>query len=82
MNCTCGMSQAVCRLLQALMTEWGQTAIKAIRYSVKPNLSLGLWSVYLLDRWRKRVMRCPRSRFLLSMNASRILVVPFSGTTS
>ena len=83
MDCTCGMSQAVCRLLHALMTGLGQTVIMTIRYCFKPNLSLGFVVVgYLLDRWRKRVMRCPRSRFLLSMNASRILVVPFSGTTS
>lgn len=82
MNCTCGISHAVCRLHQALMTGLGQTVIMTIRYCFKSNLSLGLWSVYLLDRWRKRVMRCPRSRFLLSMNASRILVVPFCGTTS
>lgn len=59
MNSTCGMLQAVCGLLQALMTGLGQTVIKTIRYSVKPNLSLGLVVVglYLLDRWRKRVMR-------------------------
>ncbi len=50
MNCTCGMSQAVCRLLHALMTGFGQTVIMTIRYCFKPNLSLGFVVVGLFAR--------------------------------
>ena len=50
MNSTCGMSQAVCRLLHALMTGFGQTVIKTIRYCFKPNLSLGSVVVGLFAR--------------------------------
>ena len=50
MDCTCGMSQAVCRLLHALMTGLGQTVIMTIRYCFKPNLSLGFVVVGLFAR--------------------------------
>ena len=50
MNCTCGISHAVCRLLQALMTGLGQTVIMTIRYCFKPNLSLGFVVVGLFAR--------------------------------
>ena len=50
MNCTCGMSQAVCRLHQALMTGLGQTVIMTIRYCFKSNLSSGFVVIGLFAR--------------------------------
>ena len=50
MNSTCGMSHAVCRLHQSLMTGLGQTVIMTIRYCFKPNLSLGFVVVGLFAR--------------------------------